>query len=1172
MKKIGFCFGALTVLTLLPVKVFCQSSPLSNSASAVDSETAPVMTKVAGVVRTALNAAVPGAMVRVVHLPSGRSWVSWTDEDGKFSFAGLPSGAYRLEARLLGFGTSQVEMNFAGGASVEAQLTLHVEISSPAAQATKPEPKAEATPASTIPATEKTGGEKAAEESTPATAKKEPKPTGGVAGLGAIVPKATSNSKKSKKVDPLSAASAVPGSDLSASLDETPSSDALAMSGTVNRAATLGGAGSFGSATGFAGGGNADASTASGDGGFPLAGQAAGPTTSSPKANKVRSGMQRISGKSKKVKQAIASSDATDFGQGIEELWAQKRVSSLVVNQMHLSFTNRFDDGVWDARPYALDSPTPTKLDNYTNVSDLRLGGPFSIPHVFDGRQRTFFFISAQINRATQPVDSFTTVPTESERNGDFSGLGVQLYDPATNIAGPRAVLGTSIPQSRMDKAALGVLPFVPLPNLPGLVNNFHLQGSLHVKNSLVSARVLHTISSRFNASVGYSASVTNTENPRVFPRYTNDTTGLGQSLTLALNQNWTSRLLNSTKVNWTRNVNDMLSGFAQTRNIMGDLGIQGVSQAPIDWGLPNVHFTNFGEWHDLPAALQRNQTLQVMDNLSYALTKHTLHAGAELRWMQVNADSNPSPRGDFEFTGLMTSQLDARGFPVAGTGFDFADFLLGYPQNASVGYGLGGTYTNFRSRAYNFYFQDDWRVHPRFAINFGVRYELTTPPVELYNRIANLVFNPDVTAVSSVVPGQVNPFTGQTMPRSLVKTNPNNWGPRIGIAWRPPSKLPLVLRAGYGIFYNESIYNQLAASMAIQPPFAHAQILQTSTANVLTLENSFQTPTAGQIPNTVAVDPNYRVGYAQLWNLSLESQVTPSLVVELDYTGTKGTALDLLRAPNRALPGSPFDTDLHRRIPNASGFAYESSEAFSIYHGFQLVVRRQTSHGLIIQGTYTYGKSVDDASAIGGGSPVVVQDENNIAAERGLSAFDIRQQVRGSFAYDLPFGPTKRWLHRGWGSSLLRDLKLSGISTILTGSPFTARVLGSAADNTGTGVDLSQRADQIGNPSLPRSQRTPLHFFNTDAFVVPPPGQFGSAARNTIPGPGRVNFNFSLARKFKFGEGTRRELEWRWEVLNATNTPSFMGMDDVVNSSTFGQVQQTFPMRRIDIMLKATF
>jgi carboxypeptidase family protein/TonB-dependent receptor-like protein len=1171
VKKIGLCFGVLTVLTLLPVRVFCQSSPQSNPVPASEGESAAATTKVAGVVRTALNAAVPGAMVRVVHLPSGRSWASWTDDDGKFSFQGLPAGSYRLEARQLGFGRSQVEMNFTGGASEEAQLTLHVEVSSPAVQETKPAPGVQATLAGTSPAPEKTGGKGAAEESTSLPASKEPKSAGRVSVPGAIIPKASSGSKKSKKEAPLSATSAVPGSDLSASLDETPSSDALSMSGTVNRAATLGGAGSFGSSTGFVGAGSASASSAAGDGSFPLAGQSADPT-GSPKASKVSKGVQSLTGKHKKAKQAEASSDATDFGQGIEELWAQQRVSRLTANQMHLSLTNRFEDGAWDARPYNITGPVSIKLNNYTNIFDMRLGGPLSIPHVFESRQRTFFFLSTQINRATQPLDNFATVPTLSERNGDFSGLGTQLYDPASNIAGPRALLGTSIPQSRMDQAALRILPFIPLPNLPGLVDNFHLQSSLHVKNSLVNARVLHTISSHLNVSAAYSASVTNMENPHDFPQYTNLTKGLGQSATLTLNQNWTSRLLNSTKLNWSRNVNDGLSGFAQTTNIMAALGIQGVSQAPIDWGLPNIHFTNYGEWHDFPAVLQRNQTLRLMDNLSYALPKHTLHAGAEIRWMQVNADSNSSPRGDFQFTGLMTSQLDAQGIPVPGTGFDFADFLLGYPQNAQVGYGLGGTYTNFRSRAYNFYFQDDWRVHPRFAINFGVRYELTTPPVELYNRIANLVFNPNLTAVATVLPGDVNPFTGQTTPRGIVKTNWNNWGPRIGIAWRPPSKLPFVLRAGYGIFYNESVYNRLAASLAIQPPFAHAQILETSTANVLRLENSFLTPTVGQIPNTMGVDPNYRVGYAQLWNLSLESQVTPSLVVELDYTGTKGTALDLFRAPNRALPGSPLSTDLNRRIPYASGFAYDNSGAFSIYHGFQLVVRRQTSHGLIVQGTYTYGKSMDDAGSINGSAPVVVQDENNIAAERGLSDFDMRHQLRGSFSYDLPFGPTRRWLHSGWVSSLFRDLKVSGLGTILSGSPFTARVLGSAADNTGTGVNLSQRADQIGDPSLPGSQQTPLQFFNTAAFVVPPPGQFGDAARNTIPGPGRLSFDFSLDRKFKFGEGTRREFEWRWEVVNATNTASFIGLNTVVNSSIFGQVGSAHTMRTMDLMLKATF
>ena len=1171
MKRIGIYLGALAILALLPMKVFSQTNSGANPNPDVAKDAAPQTAKVTGVVKTARNAPVPRSMVRVIHLPSGRSWVSWTDEDGRFSFPGLPAGRYRLEAKQLGFGQSQTEMDFASGATVEAQLTLHVEV--PATAATpdaKAAPETQLSPTDNGAAPEKVGGKHAVDGSKPTEGVKEAKGTGRASSAGAVGPKGSKNSKKGAKQNTLSAAGVIPGSEVSSGMDDPSSADALAMNGTVNRAATLGGQGSFGSGAGFVPGTSANAAT--GDGGLSPAGQSSD-TVISPKANKDRSSGIGPKVSHKKAKQAVATGDATDFGEGIDELWAQQRVSRLSANQMHLTAYDRFGDGVWNARPYNLVGATPGKVDNYNDIFDVRMGGPLTIPHVYDGRQRTFFFLNIQGTHAAQPLDSFTTVPTQKMRMGDFSEVGVPLYDPTSNLAGPRALLGTSIPQSRMDPAAVGMLPFIPLPNLPGLINNFHLQGTTNVKNSLYSLRVLHSISSQLSVSVAYSANVTNMQNPRDFPQLINNTTGLGQSLTLTLNQNWTPRLSNSIKANWTRNTNDLLGAFANTTNIVGALGIQGVSQAPLDWGLPFIHFTNFNEWHDMAPTLQRNQTLRVMDNFSYAASKHTIHAGVDIRWMQLNSDSNPTPRGDFTFTGLMTSQLDANGIPVPNTGFDFADFLLGYPQNSEVDYGQRDVYSNLRSRAYNFYVQDDWRVHPRFAVIYGVRYELTTPPVELFNRLSNLVMNPTATAVAVVTPGQVNPFTGQTMSRSLLQTNPNNWGPRIGIAWRPPSKLPLVVRAGYGIFYNESVYNQLATAMAIQPPFAIAQTLQTSTADLLTLQNSFQAPPPGKITNTVAVDPNFHVGYAQLWNLSLESQVKPNLVVELDYTGTKGTDLDLRRAPNRALPGSPLSTETDRRIPYAEGFSYDTSGAFSIFHGFQLVVRRQTSHGLILQGTYSYGKTIDDSSFIGGTlSPVVVQDENNIAAERGLSAFDIRNQFRGSFSYDLPFGPARRWLHSGFVSYLFRDFKVNGMSTILTGTPYTARVLGNATDNTGTGVDLSQRANQVGDPTLSIGQRDPLHFFNTNAFVVPPPGQFGNAARNTIIGPGTMNFDFSLARKFKLGEGARRELEWRWEVFNGFNTPNFLNLDTVVNSDTFGQVQSVKNMRRMDLMLKATF
>ncbi len=1163
MKTIRLCAAVLSVLAVLPVGAFCQANPDVTSIPNVNNASAPMTTIVSGTVRTVLKAPVPGATVRVIQISSGRSWVSWTNDVGKFSFPDLPVGPYRLEVRQLGFGRTQAEMNFAAGTSVEAQLTLHVDISStPTA-----EPKSETETATNLVSPghvqEESASGKVPEEPTSEAPKKAAK----TSAHAAIVPIAGSKSKKGKKIDSLSAASAVPGSDLSSTPDEAPSADALSMSGTVNRASTLGGVGSFGRAAGSAGAGNGSTdSSATGDA-FPLPGQDAGATVTSPKASKSKNSFTV-----KKVKQAPVEGDATDFGQGIDELYSQKRISRLSVNRVHLSASDRFDAGVWDARPYALTGGTPAKVATYNNIFDMRVGGPLSIPHVFDGRQRTFFFFSTEIDRAALPLDGYTSVPTAAERTGDFSDRGVLLYDPASSNTGPRTLLGTSIPQDRLDRAALGMLQYIPLPNLPGLENNYHIQSTLPTSISLVSLRLQHTISPLLNVSAGYSASVTNIENPYDYPGITNNTSGLGQSITLTLNQNWTSRLINSTKVNWTRNDIDTVGAFAYKNNIVGALGIQGVSQAPVDWGLPIVHFTNFDMWHDIEPALQKNQTLRVMDNLSYSLPKHTLHVGGELRWMQVNADANPSPRGNFVFTGLMTSQLDSNGFPVPNTGFDFADYLLGLPQNSTVGYGLGGPYTHFRSRAYVLYAQDDWRVRPRFAITYGLRYELVTPPEELYNRISDLVINPDITAVALVQPGQVNPFTGQTMPRALIKTNNNNWGPRIGIAWRPPSKLPLVFRAGYGIFYNESVYNQLSQSISIQPPFANAQILQTSTAKVLTLENSFTQQPSSNVTNTVAIDPNYRVGYAQLWNVSLESQVTPSLVIDINYNGTKGTHLDLLRAPNRASPGSPLNTDLNRRIPNAPGFVYDTSGAYSLYEGMQLIVRRQTSHGLIIQGNYTYGHAIDDASSINIGTPVVVQDENNLAAERGRSAFDMRHQFGATFSYDLPFGPSQRWLHDGWMSDMLRDLKISGVATITTGAPFTARVLGNAADNTGTGVNLSQRADQIGDPALPASQRDPLHFFNTDAFVLPPPGQFGDAARNTITGPGTRRFDFALTRKFKFGQDARRQLEWRWEMFNALNTPTYFGLDTVVNSSTFGQVQNVKSMRRMDMYLKVSF
>jgi hypothetical protein len=340
----------------------------------------------------------------------------------------------------------------------------------------------------------------------------------------------------------------------------------------------------------------------------------------------------------------------------------------------------------------------------------------------------------------------------------------------------------------------------------------------------------------------------------------------------------------------------------------------------------------------------------------------------------------------------------------------------------------------------------------------------------------------------------------------------------------------------------------------------------------VLTLENGFPFQSPNNLGNSVAVDPNYQAGYAQLWNVSVESRLRPSLVVDVTYTGTKGSHLDLLLAPNRATSGSPYSTDLTRRIPNAPGFTYETDGASSILHAVQLRVQRQMAAGLMVQGRYTFGKSIDDASSIGGGVPVVVQDDNNLRAERGLSSFDVRHQFRGSFSYELPFGPKKPWLHHGGLFGAFANLQVSGLTLFSTGTPFTALLLGNAADNTGTGSNFSTRPDQIVSPNLPSDQRTPHHFFNTAAFVLPRALQYGDAGRDTITGPGTFLTDFSLTKRFRFGEGRRVSGDFRWDMQNLTNTPNFAGLHTFVNSALFGRVRSAKPMRNMDLLLRVSF
>jgi hypothetical protein len=834
------------------------------------------------------------------------------------------------------------------------------------------------------------------------------------------------------------------------------------------------------------------------------------------------------------------------------------------VNRLRGNVVETYSNSALDARPYPLNAPETRQISFHHEDLGMTLGGPLSIPRIYSGKDKTSFFVHYHLTRDKSPFDAFATVPTMAERAGDFSqaviptgplaGTVPVIYDPLTNT--PFA--GNVIPSNRLNPAAVGLLQYIPLPNLPGSVQNFHLQEALPSATDRVMGRIGHQMNNKDNVNAFYAFNSSRSTGVGNFPALTHTTHVRGQSLNLGETHTFGPGTVNTFAFNFSRQRSSTLNPFAFQQNIAAELGIQGVSEDPRDWGIPLINFTNFQGLNDTIPVLTRNQTFRVSDFLLLNRGQHNVRAGGELRRVNLATLTNPDARGTFTFTGFSTSEF-VNGTPVANTGFDFADFLLGLPQTTSERFGVASNY--LRSWVYAGFLQDDWRLSSRFTVNAGLRYEYFTPFTEKYGHLSDLEIGPGYTSVGVV--------TGQSpglLPPSLLRADGNNFAPRIGLAFRPSTNHTLVFRAGYGIFYDGSIYQRLAPNNLVdQPPFATAATLITSPERVLTLQNGFPTVGENVSHNTYAVDPNFRTPYGQTWNFTIEQEVARNVILSLGYVGTKGSKLDLLLAPRVAQNGGHLQ---------ALPFIYETSGASSIYHGLQVGLRRQFHGGFSIYGHYTYSKSIDDAASVGGAGNIVAQDYLNLAAERGLSTFDMRHKLLVNYEYQFPFGERRRWLtHGGLAGHLLGDWEFSGVTTIQSGTPYTARVLGNYSNIAGAGPFFAERADATGEPvSLPGFERSTLRFFNTGAFSLPLPGHFGNAGRNTIPGPGLVNFNMSLDRLVTISRERGVNADFRIAANNVFNTPQFNGLATVINATNFGRITSVGTMRTLTASVRLRF
>jgi len=849
------------------------------------------------------------------------------------------------------------------------------------------------------------------------------------------------------------------------------------------------------------------------------------------------------------------------------------------INKPHGSIYYSIGDSALNAAGYSLPG-TPTSKPNYFQSRfGATVGGPLNIPKIYKGGDKTSYFINYTGNVGENPFDQFATVPTLAERNGDFSattiaagrnaGTPVQIFDPTTNTPFPN----NTIPANRLNSTAAGLLAFIPLPNLPGDTQNFHRTTSYTSDINAISLRINHILGAlptrrtgsgdrgggrggRFSAkSINFGLSYQTRDSAQLnpFPSIAGKTRVHNLDVPVGYIRSF-GKINNILRFDFNRNRSSTRNLYAFAQNIAGNLGINGVSQNPFDWGLPGLSFSNFNGIQDITPSQTKNQTYSIFDFMIWSHGKHTLRWGGDFRLIQLNIRTDRNARGSFTFSGFNTAQLinTPRGLvPAPNTGFDFADFLLGLPQQTSAQFGTNDY--GFRGNFWDMFVQDEWRATSNLSLNLGLRYEYVSPYTEVHNHIANLIFTPGLTTVLPVLPGQPG------LPASLVRPDRNNFAPRVGIAWKATPKT--VVRASYGMNYNTGAYASMIQQLAFQPPFSFTQTNIESPTAPLTLQNGFLPAQNGLVTNNYAVNPNYRLGYVQIWNADVQEEITPTMILNFDYTGTKGTRLDVVEAPNRTATGL--------LNANVQPFSWETSAADSTANAASVRARKRLQHGISIGGTYTFSKSIDNASSIGGGATVVAQDPNNLSAERGLSSFDQRHRFTADYLWELPFGHDKRWLT---DSSVWRDIfgdwQWSGDWTIASGLPFTPRVLNNFADIS-RGTNGTLRANVTGQP-IALSNPTVAEWFNTAAFAAPPGGQFGDARRNSIEGPGTVMFNMALTKVFPMKEA--RVMELRAQATNVFNAPQFTSISTVVDSRTYGQVVGTGSMRTVQLSARFRF
>jgi outer membrane receptor protein involved in Fe transport len=855
------------------------------------------------------------------------------------------------------------------------------------------------------------------------------------------------------------------------------------------------------------------------------------------------------------------------------------RSAGAIVSATIKSGTNQFHGSAWeflrneklDANNFFSNANGVRRQPFKQNQFGFTLGGPAVLPKIYDGHNRTFFFVDYDgTRRRTSASSSLLDIPPMDYRQGNFSRLNRTIFDPRARRGGPSGSVvstpfpGNIVPEALIHPGSKAVLGLLPAPNAgaPGAdARNYLRIAPRGFNNDQFDIKIDHRLSASNMVFGRYSRGDGSSPDPGSFDGFIgggSDTVSRPHSLVAGDTHIFSPTTVNEFRFGYSYRDNSIYGtsaqgvGFAKQNNIaLLDLPVPAFPQLNFSWTGIQASSTQFTPLGGGDLNLNVEKTFQFTDNLSLQRGKHSFKLGGDIRRYMYNRFTGGG--GTYHFGPFFSSSSNA-----ANSGAPFADFLFGY--QSLVGGGAMINWANQRDIYSGVYFQDDWRLTPSLTLNAGLRYELFTQPVDA-NDIGGF-FNKALRRV--VLPGAAG------FSRAIVRGDHNNFGPRFGLAWSATRRF--TVRLGGGMFYARRDQNPEVTMMGTNLPnvpvvsFPNVSPASTVTPPV-TLDKAVPVlpsdPTLSEFTPERTKSGGFRAPdfyhsespFVYQWNLSLQYELARDLVLETSVSGAKGNRLVNRVNDNQvrfedAVAGRNRQQD--RPIPYINGTnGVDTANGNSIYNALNVRLEKRFGSGLNFLANYTWSKNIESngsgssAWSQNGGTTYPL-DSYNLWRERAVTPIDVPHVFIVSYGYEFPFGQGKHW---SFGNRVadyaLGNWQINGITALRSG--FSTDIRTSRVPGNGMMYANFNLPDRVlGQPvQLPNAGVD--GFFNPAAFSQPvqvsaangaPVIMYGNSGRRIARGPGSVNFDFSLFKMFPINE--RFRLQFRAEAFNLTNTPTF--------------------------------